>query len=299
MTDFSRWSGLNGVTVEPDWKPTSNADEIELGAGGASIGFTGNATAAYLAGPHDNRGRGGPNAQDIAEGWVFGKLPTSWPDNQTQWANNDWGVPPGTGVTGLPGGSIVTRWPIWYRWKRGSVSTGNPPPVADIPGPDPTPVLSSSDPTWGQVIPQSFGTRRVNGAPIWVSPVRRVAEHDFTGAVDFAVAFGTTARPTDDTRLVQLTKLFANGKLVYDATAGTPTAMPGITVTFYPGSLNAQPDPTIKAAMGAGTPAIRGMYLCRSFGIIPLFHSDTALPSVRAELVDSPAFDAPASTVRR
>lgn len=279
---------MNGNHVEPDWRPLSPADTITLGTGGATIGWGVPPNLVYLEGPL-GVDRDGPTPEEVAQGWVFGLIPTTWPDSQPQWLANDWGVIPY--AIGAPPGSTM-RFPIWYRWTRGSQQTATA-PSANIPPPDATPILSSSDPTWGEVIPEGFGTRQVDAAPIWVGPVRRVAEHDFTGAVDFAVSFGRTARP--EFHNVRLNKLFSNGKLIYDSNAGSPVTEEGVTVTFYPGMPDALPDPTIQAAEGAATPGFRRLF----YAVIrnhPLFHSDTKLPSIRGELAELPDFQAPATT---
>jgi hypothetical protein len=257
-------------------------DILELGVPTGILDWA----TAWKEGPHGDR-KAGPTAEEIAEGWVFFKFPDHWPNNEKQWSDLGWGS---VGFSGIIIGSI-TRVPVWYRWVLGTASTATPP--APPPPPEALPILSSADPTWGQVIPQSFGTRRVNGVPIWLGTVRRVADTGNVGAVDFAMAFGTTARPNTSRRLTQLTRLWADGLLVYDALSTTsPAIAGGLSVTFYPGLPDAQPDPTIKAAMGDATPAFRDMYYAVLHNF-PLKSGDSKVPTIRAELVDQPAFQTP------
>jgi hypothetical protein len=62
------------------------------------------------------------------------------------------------------------------------IETPAPPYISALPGPTaptmpreppPLPVLDVNSSTWGQAIPEGFGTRRVTGALIWVSKPRR------------------------------------------------------------------------------------------------------------------------------
>jgi hypothetical protein len=243
-------------------------------------------------------GTGRNPAQEIADGWQFGLiahvyygLPGDGGDLNVVTQIIAQGYPQlvvyGPGIPTQPPHVFVSL-PYWFRFLPGIVSSPAPPDPP--PAPPPLPVLSSSDPTWGQVIPQSFGTRRINGVPIWLGKVGT------DSSVDFAVAFGYTARPATDIHLVQLTRLWANGILIFDAlTPGAPVAQSGITVTFYPGRADAQPDPTIKSAMGDSTPAFRDMFYAVIKGFV-LSSNDSSVPHIRAELQDAPAYVSPALT---
>jgi hypothetical protein len=249
----------------------------------------------------------GYNGELGTTGWVFGRWPNntevdrqvealgyfdlSWTYAQSQL--NSQGEYGPTALGSYRGYNLDTR-PVWYRFVAGVIASTVPPDPP--PPPDALPVLSSADATWGQVIPVSFGLRRITGVPIWLGSVSRIADHGFVGAVDFAIAFGTTARPDDDLRLIQLNRLWANGTLVYDAlTVGAPIVQTGMSITFYPGSPDALPDPTISAAMGAGTPGFRNIIYVVIKGF-PLKSGDTSVPRIRAELADAPSFIAPART---
>lgn len=48
----------------------------------------------------------------------------------------------------------------------------SPAPPALLPPPIPLTRITSSDATWGQVIPSSFGLRRVQGVPIWFNGIQ-------------------------------------------------------------------------------------------------------------------------------
>lgn len=103
--------------------------------------------------------------------------------------------------------------------------------------------------------------------------------------VDFAVAFGVSTRPPAERVNCQLLRLYADGVLVYAPDLGFQGAISGMNITFHPGLGNADPDPTIRAAMGPNTPAFRDMIyaVIRGFPIAP---GTSKLPSIRAEISD-------------
>lgn len=66
--------------------------------------------------------------------------------------------------------------------KQSGLAPVQPPPyISSLPGPTnpstpavppPPPVLDGTSATWGRAIVESFGTRKVDGVPLWVSAIR-------------------------------------------------------------------------------------------------------------------------------
>src|SRR5262245_10508388 len=156
--------------------------------------------------------------------------------------------------------------------------------------------------TYGNAIPLLLGQAvRVAGNVIWSSGLQETVNTEsakggpeitsYTYKVDVAVALGE--RPNG---IAGILKIFAFGKLIYDATEDAPTGTPQGDIPFwdgssftievlgsigalstpffqqalgtqavfesltvYPGDFTQEPDPTIEAALGVGNvPAYRG-----------------------------------------
>lgn len=148
----------------------------------------------------------------------------------------------------------------------------------------PPPKITSS--TYGQAIPLLYGpTTRVGCNLIWTSGWRKVSgksaklasKKGVPPAYECDVAFGVFDASSGLAAQDQwLTKLFANGSVIFDATDATSTPTPdanGVvtwtltnkshknfdSIVTYPGNFTQTPDPTIEAALGVGnTPAFRG-----------------------------------------
>lgn len=125
--------------------------------------------------------------------------------------------------------------------------------------------------TYGTMVPVVHGALRVSGNVIWSSEKREVATTtdvgkggpsasvtNYTYSVDMALALA-------DGQMSAIRKIWSNGKLIYDVSAGGDAATVVASETrsaafrFYPGSETQLPDPTIEAALGAGNvPAYRG-----------------------------------------
>jgi hypothetical protein len=146
----------------------------------------------------------------------------------------------------------------------------------------PLPAITSS--TYGQAIALLYGPQvPAGGNMIWSSGFRqessKTAKSNYgkggknAPAYDIDLALGVAAGPLEPNWLV---KIWANGTLIFDATAATSIPTPdanGVatwtlsneshqffdSIVVYPGNFLQQPDPTIEAAKGVGNaPAYRG-----------------------------------------
>jgi hypothetical protein len=152
--------------------------------------------------------------------------------------------------------------------------------------------LSVSASTYGNPIPQAFGTMRVAANMIWANPIK---EHkttqkaglgsfykQFTYTVDMAMAL--CVGPVQSIR-----RIWANGKIIYDATGASPSVNNGkYLYTFYPGDEEQLPDPIIQASVGASnTPAYRGIcYIVFSSFLLTDFGNQ--IPQISVELYAGP-----------
>lgn len=132
--------------------------------------------------------------------------------------------------------------------------------------------LSVQASTYGTMKPIIYGAWRVNGNVIWCTDKREVATTVSSGKggpkqkqttyryyVDIAIALC-------ENEIIGISKIFNNGKLIYDLGSGSSTATKvasatgASTFTVYTGTETQLPDPTIEASLGVGNvPAYRGM----------------------------------------
>lgn len=125
--------------------------------------------------------------------------------------------------------------------------------------------------TYGNPIPILYGPEnRIAGNVIWSSGLieTRHHEHNKFGIVvattyTYSSSFAVALADCSDGRAAQsIKKIWANGKLVYDATdTSTAPVAAGLwsSITFYPGDFSQTPDPTIEGYEGVGNvPAYRG-----------------------------------------
>ncbi len=130
--------------------------------------------------------------------------------------------------------------------------------------------LSVTSSTYGQTIPICYGTVPVAGNIIDASEIYETAHKEtesggkgggqevsyttYTYSVDLAVAL--CEGPIDG-----ILQIFANEKLIYDATPESGVLKPDwLDLTIYDGSETQLPDPTLEAIHGAGeVPAYRGL----------------------------------------
>ncbi len=119
--------------------------------------------------------------------------------------------------------------------------------------------------TLGTPIPVGYGTTRMSGNMIWAEDIKEVKTKESVGkggskvttfayyrsfAIGLAEPAGLTPR---------LLKIFADGKLIYDATGTGLFQKRNVRVTFYEGSETQDVDPIIEASVGTDdTPAFRG-----------------------------------------
>lgn len=127
--------------------------------------------------------------------------------------------------------------------------------------------------TLGAPIALVYGAARIGGNVIWASAIRETRNEEeiggkggpsavqvsYTYDVDFAV--GLCAGP-----IVGVRRIWADGRLIYDASAGASPFTLQASVAFqsglaiYTGSESQLPDPTMEAALGVGeVPAHRGI----------------------------------------
>jgi len=161
--------------------------------------------------------------------------------------------------------------------------------------------VTSSAP--GEPIPWGYGGFRISGNIIWADKIKEIkttqtqsakggpsqASVNYTYMCSFAVGFcegpGT------------ITRIWADSKLIYDATGKTATTLDtGIkdsggvsrtvkfTPTIYSGTSIQNPDPTIESFLGAGsTPAYRDI-IYAVFTDLPLADFGNRIPTIRAEI---------------
>ena len=143
--------------------------------------------------------------------------------------------------------------------------------------------------TYGASIPYLFGTVRVAGNVIWAADIEEVVNEDEQGkggpsqtSVTYTY-FGTFAVLLGFGRLRGIRKIYADSVLVYDGTVNP--ALGDVSYTFYGGTEDQLPDPTIEAVVGAGnTPAYRGCgYIV--FHRMALEKFGNRLPSITCEVV--------------
>lgn len=167
--------------------------------------------------------------------------------------------------------------------------------------------LRYSGSAYGNAIPRVWGYTRVAGNIIWVardSNGNHLLEHSstsgggkgspsvttytYTASVAVALAAGTITMPDGSqvNRNVQLKRLWADDKVVYDSAAAHN---PAVNLTFYPGTETQAVDALIASKEGTtNTPAYRGMsyvvltdFLLTDFGNrIPNFSAELTTDDV-------------------
>ena len=155
--------------------------------------------------------------------------------------------------------------------------------------------------TYGQVIPELYGTMRIGGNMIWTSGLKEKRHKKsgkggpkqitYTYSADFAIAF--CKGPVD-----KLLRVWADGKLIINQNANTTgnvfsfilggNTKTKYNVRFYSGDENQLPDSIMEAKLGVGNvPAYRGMcYLM--FDNMQLEDFGNRIPQITAELTKTP-----------
>lgn len=147
--------------------------------------------------------------------------------------------------------------------------------------------------TYGQNIPTIYGRTRVAGNLIWTKKIReeRKDGNKLKGIPSEYKYYGTFAVLLCE-GVVDVTKIWANGKLVYDfynPSGETQIASSkfGQYIKIYRGTADQQPDPTIQAIEGANrTPAFKGKaYIV--FNDLPLKEFNSGIPTISCEVIQS------------
>jgi len=159
--------------------------------------------------------------------------------------------------------------------------------------------LSVSASTYGNTVPEVWGTVRVGGNMIWSGGIienKHKAKagigqyyNQYTYTANFAMAF--CKGPVQSLR-----RIWANGKLIYDATGNSRNVNNGkYAITFYQGTEDQMPDPIIEAKVGStNTPAYRGTcyILFRDFLLTDFGNQ---IPQIAAEIYAGPAAGVPST----
>lgn len=158
------------------------------------------------------------------------------------------------------------------------------------------PIQQSS---YGDMIPRFWGTIRVSGNIVWSTGLRQVSETEsakglggpkvttFTYFTDLAIMLS-------ENQVIDLLRIWADGKVIYDKTTASATvpASEGLEFRLYTGSDDQDPDPLIQSDVdgkyGTGsTPAYRG----RAYIVFENFNLTdygNRIPNLSFELVSDP-----------
>ncbi|AXQ68669.1 tail protein [Caulobacter phage CcrPW] len=142
--------------------------------------------------------------------------------------------------------------------------------------------------TYGAQIPNVFGVTRVPGNMIWSNKIRETKRKKMVGKGGFynqykyycTFAMGFCYGP-----ITMLRKLWADGKLIYDASGQSELETKhNYKLNVYTGSEEQYPDPIMEAIVGEGnTPAYRGLcYVV--FDDMPLDDFGNRIPQLTAEV---------------
>lgn len=145
------------------------------------------------------------------------------------------------------------------------------------------PQLATSSATWGQPIPELFGTCQVLGFPLWTGDAQYTT--DISGAtalvVDFAVVFGR-AGPNGTGASIRNIYFDGVAFISADDDTGQLSRASDFSYTFYDGTQSeGDVDPTIDAKEAPYTPAFLGMIYMVVQGYIG---TGSKFPQVVAEL---------------
>ncbi|UTC29066.1 putative tail protein [Brevundimonas phage vB_BpoS-Marchewka] len=147
--------------------------------------------------------------------------------------------------------------------------------------------LKISASTYGAAIPNAYGIVRVAGNMIWTDKIKEIKKKKTVALkrYKYYLYTGTFAMAICRGPITNVRKIWANHKLIYDATG---TGKLAIKKTFkfkvYDGGENQMPDPTIEKIVGEGnTPAYRGLaYIL--FQDMPLEDFGNSIPQISVEV---------------
>ena len=159
--------------------------------------------------------------------------------------------------------------------------------------------LSVMSSAYGAAIPIVMGAVRIGGNVIWAQPIREQRNSSTATAGGKGGArqrqttitytyFGTFALAVCEGPVDRILRMWADGKIIYDATSGTDTVRAtGLKFRFYDGSETQLPDSIIEADKGTGNvSAHRGLcYLV--FDDIPLADYGNRIPNLNVEVATS------------
>ena len=170
---------------------------------------------------------------------------------------------------------------------------------------------------YGKPIPTFWGTVRLDGILLWASKAqvrydvtetygryasvkigtkyrkkRTVLEgttqKEVSRVLSVAYGFGYTGRPTAAATAARITRLWADGELIYDVTGyNSIVSKMGLSFRFYSGSSTQPADPEIVLDLGAAnTPAFRGLIYVVISGLDITPYGGVA-PSISAEITQN------------
>lgn len=142
--------------------------------------------------------------------------------------------------------------------------------------------------TYGQPIPRIYGTTRLSGNVLWATELLETAtEQDGKGGptqttFSYRASFAVSVCRGP---IVRFRKIWADGRLIYNADGSPTSDFAAASIAFYLGTEDQLPDPTIQALKGA-TPAYRGQaYVV--FTDLQLEKFGNRLPSLSFEVVQA------------
>lgn len=143
--------------------------------------------------------------------------------------------------------------------------------------------------TYGVSIPLAYGAVRMAGNVIWAKDLEEVATENEVGGkggpsqtqVTYTY-YATFATLLCKGPMRGIRRIWADAVLIYDGRINNPAGF-AVEFTWYPGTEDQLPDPTIEAALGVGNvPAYRGFaYLV--FNRLPLERFGNRIPSLTIE----------------
>lgn len=153
--------------------------------------------------------------------------------------------------------------------------------------------LSVTSSAYGAAIPFGYGTLRIAGNVIWAKDIEEVVQKQNAGGKGGAPGptqesftyFGTFAIGLSEGPVQDITRMWADGKLLYDKTADDDyISKNNLDFRFYPGSETQEPDSIILDDKGiTNTPAFRGLcYIV--FNRLPLADFGNRIPNITVEL---------------
>ena len=157
--------------------------------------------------------------------------------------------------------------------------------------------LSTTSSTYGVSLPTVWGTAKIAGNIIWSLPLNEQASTTRTGKGGGGSYYttytytGTFAVAICEGEVTEITRIWANGKLIYDIRIDADASMVGpstdlaAVMTVYKGDETQLPSEVIERTEGVGNvPAYRGVaYVV--FDDLPLADYGNALPNLEFEVI--------------